>query len=84
MKGRVMESGDYKKEDYLELVKENQYLQEQVKLLTIQARTIKREMLQERLWRIEFQVNFLKQLAETSKEELERLNRESQGTEENA
>lgn len=79
-----METEDYKKEDYLNLVKENQYLQEQVKFLTIQARTIKREMLQERLWRIEFQTNFLKQLAETSKEELERLNRESQGVEENA
>lgn len=73
----------FRKEDYLRLVDENQDLRKKVEFLRNQNRRFRQELLQERLWRIEFQMNYLKQLAEASKTELEEIDKRSaQETEE--
>jgi hypothetical protein len=61
------------KEDYLKVVEDNQELRKTIEIYEKQEKVLRREMLRERLWRIEFQVNYLRDLSERTKAELEEL-----------
>jgi hypothetical protein len=61
------------KENYLKLVEENQDLKRQIEFYERQAEAFKREMLKERLWRIDFQMDFLRQLSDQTRKELAEL-----------
>jgi hypothetical protein len=60
-------------ENYPRLVAENQELRRTIEGLERLAESFKRDMLRERLWRIGFQLDYLKGLSERTKEELEQL-----------
>jgi CobQ-like glutamine amidotransferase family enzyme len=58
------------KESYLTLVEENQQLKKTVGLLELQLKAARREMLQERVWRIRFQMDHLAAMLKQAEAEL--------------
>jgi hypothetical protein len=61
------------KEDYLKIVEENQNLRKTIEFYQTQEKALRQELLRERLWRIDFQISYLKDLSERTKAELEEL-----------
>jgi len=61
------------KEDYLKIVEENQSLRKTVEFHEEQEKALRRELFKERLWRIDFQISYLRDLSERTKAELEKL-----------
>jgi len=61
------------KEDYLKIVEENQSLRKTIEFYEKQEKALRQELLRERLWRIDFQISYLKDLSERTKAELEGL-----------
>ena len=61
------------KEDYLKLVEENQELRKAIEFYQKQEKALRQELLRERLWRIDFQVSYLRDLSQRTKAELEKL-----------
>jgi hypothetical protein len=61
------------KEDYLKIVEENQNLRKTIEFYEKQEKALRQELLRERLWRIDFQISYLKDLSERTKAELEEL-----------
>jgi len=61
------------KTNYIKLVEENQELRKTIEFYQTQEKALRQELLRERLWRIDFQISYLKDLSERTKAELEGL-----------
>ena len=65
------------KESYLTLVEENQQLKKTVELLELQLKAARRETLQERVWRIKFQMEHLTAMLKRAEAELAEVEKEN-------
>jgi hypothetical protein len=61
------------KTNYIKLVEENQELRKTIEFYQAQEKALRQELLRERLWRIDFQISYLRDLSERTKTELEEL-----------
>ena len=61
------------KENNVKLVDENQELRKTIEVLQLQLKTSRREMLQERVWRIKFQMDHLAAMLKRAEAELAEL-----------
>ena len=65
------------KENNVKLVDENQELRKTIEVLQLQLKTARREMLQERVWRIKFQMDHLAVMLKRAEAELAELEKEN-------
>lgn len=64
------------REDYLKLVEENRELRKTIEFYERQETSLRKEILRERLWRISFQLDYLRGLSDSTKAELGELEAE--------
>ena len=65
------------REDYFKLVEENRELRKTIEFYERQETSLRKELLRERLWRISFQLDYLRGLSDSTKAELEELEAEN-------
>ena len=65
------------KESYLKLVEENQQVNKTIEVLQLQLKAVRREMLQERVWRIRFQMDHLAAMLKKTEAELAEVEKEN-------
>ena len=63
------------KENNVKLVDENQELRKTIEVLQLQLKTARREMLQERVWRLRFQMDHLTSMLTRTEAELAEVER---------